>query len=69
MLADAVIQPGYVLLRSERAKGGNGRVYHIDFLATDTNGATCNGVVTVHVPPTHAGTSIDDGRLFDSFVP
>ncbi len=66
---DAVIQPGNVLLRGERDRNGNGRVYHIDFSATDSNGASCTGLVKVNVPLTRSGTSIDGGRLYNSLVP
>ncbi|MGD2177972.1 MAG: hypothetical protein PVG71_09140, partial [Anaerolineae bacterium] len=37
-------------VRAERDGGGNGRVYHIDFTATDGHGGTCSGAVLVGVP-------------------
>ncbi|ARN73537.1 putative Ig domain-containing protein [Oceanicoccus sagamiensis] len=56
-----------VKLRKERAGGGNGRVYHIDFLASDTaTGESCNGSVAVEVPHHKHGKAQDDGRLFSS---
>jgi len=37
-------------LRAERAGTLNGRVYHIDFTATDSRGEVCDGTVKVGVP-------------------
>jgi hypothetical protein len=37
-------------VRAERSGLGDGRVYHIDFTATDTQNQTCMGDVTVCVP-------------------
>jgi hypothetical protein len=51
---------------SERSGNLNGRVYHIDYIATDIHGAQCGGEVLVavdHSPPTDA---IDEGRLYPS---
>ena len=47
---------------------GNGRVYHIDFTATDGKGGTCAGEVLVCVPHDQGGrsTCIDGGPLYDS---
>jgi hypothetical protein len=47
---------------------GNGRVYHIDFTATDGKGGTCAGEVLVCVPHDQGGRSacIDGGPLYDS---
>jgi len=47
---------------------GDGRVYHIGFVATDTAGATCTGTVTVCVPHDQGQGSecVDGGALFDS---
>jgi hypothetical protein len=55
-------------VRAERVgDGGNGRVYHIFFTATDINGNSCNGEVLVGVPlDQESGPAIDDGALFDS---
>ena len=59
------------LVRSERdGPGKGGRVYHIAFTATDTNGNSCSSDVTVCVPHDqgHGGSCIDSGALFDSTV-
>src|SRR5262249_17397612 len=46
---DAVIQGQGVLLRAERVGTGNGRVYHVSFTGTDSNGGFCSGTVKVSV--------------------
>jgi hypothetical protein len=59
-------------LRAERSGTkkvpGNGRVYRIEFTATDGNGGECTGTVTVCVPhdqrPGHV--CVDDGTTVDS---
>jgi hypothetical protein len=59
------------MIRAERAGGiDDGRVYHIDFTATDQQGQTCMGDVTVCVPHDQGGdeTCVDHGPLFDSTV-
>ncbi len=58
------------LIRSERSGHGDGRVYHIDFTATDTNGNTCSSDVQVCVPHDqgHGAKCGDQGELFDSTV-
>ncbi|HMQ14923.1 MAG TPA: DUF5011 domain-containing protein [Phycisphaerae bacterium] len=69
---DAVIQGGTVLLRAERAGGGNGRVYRITFQATDGQGGTCTGSVTVRVPHDkgkNTPPAIDDGQVYNSLEP
>jgi hypothetical protein len=67
---DAVIQEGQVLLRAERAGGGNGRVYQVHFTAADGHGGTCAGTVSVCVPHERKpGTCIDDGPQYDSTQP
>jgi hypothetical protein len=55
-------------VRSERAGPGDGRVYHIEFTATDNHGAECSSSVTVCVPHDtgHGGGCVDQGPLFDS---
>lgn len=55
-------------VRAERVGGGNGRVYHIFFTATDGNGGSCSGEVLVGVPKSPNRTAVDDGALFDSTV-
>jgi Zn-dependent metalloprotease len=56
-------------VRAERIEGGNGRVYHITFMAANQSGGTCTGVVTVGVPATRDSTAVDDGALYDSTQP
>lgn len=53
-------------IRKQRAHEGNGRVYHIDFLASDKKGGQCSGTVKVSVPLSRDSQSVDDGRLFSS---
>jgi hypothetical protein len=69
---DAVLQEGgKVLLRAERAGAGNGRVYHVDFMADDGSGGQCAGEVKVCVPHDSRkdSTCIDDGKLYNSLQP
>jgi hypothetical protein len=56
-------------VRAERIQSGNGRVYHIGFMAVNAAGGTCTGVVTVGVPPGRNSTAVDDGPLYDSTQP
>jgi hypothetical protein len=53
-------------LRAERSGTGNGRVYTIAFIATDSKGASSTGSVKVAVPHNIKGAAIDDGAKFDS---
>jgi hypothetical protein len=55
-------------LRAERAGGGDGRVYHLTFTATDEDGGSCTGNVTVCVPHDQGGgrTCGDGGALYSS---
>lgn len=53
-------------VRSERSGNQNGRVYHIDFIATDSHGARCGGEVTVAVNHDKKSPAIDEGRLYQS---
>ena len=63
---DAFVNPdGTVLLRVERAGQGNGRVYHVHFIASDFEGSAA-GVVTVSVPHHKKDIAYDDGELYDS---
>jgi PKD repeat protein len=56
-------------LRAERAGGGDGRVYHVTFEATDGEGASCTATLTVCVPHDQSGgTCVDGGPLHDSTV-
>ncbi len=67
---DAVLHEGQVLLRAERAGGGNGRVYRVSFTADDGHGGTCAGTVTVCVPrERNPGACVDDGPEYDSTRP
>ena len=60
------------LLRAERSGTpkvpGDGRVYHVSFVADDGNGGECAGTITVCVPhdqrPGHV--CVDQGPLYDS---
>jgi len=65
---DAVIGHGDRFeLRAERDGRGNGRVYHVDFAASD-GVASCTGSVQVAVPASQGrgGDAVDDGPLFDA---
>ncbi len=66
---DAVINSdGTFLLRAERAGTGDGRVYHINFTASNAFGGSCSGLVTVCVPHDmgKGSTCVDEGSLYDS---
>lgn len=66
---DAVIQGDRVLLRAERAGGGNGRVYTISFLAVDEANNSCIGEVKVCVPHNKRSCGapcVDDGQIYNS---
>ena len=56
------------MVRVERDGGGDGRVYHISFTATDEAGNTCTGKVRVGVPTSRgfANIPVDNGPIFDS---
>lgn len=56
-------------VRAERVGSGNGRVYHISFVADDGFGVTCSGTVQVGVPKNANSTAVDDGPLYDSTQP
>jgi hypothetical protein len=55
-------------VRASRAGSGDGRVDHLTFTATDPQGASCTGAVTVCVPHDQGKRSTcgDGGRLVDS---
>ena len=63
---DGILSP--LQVRSERSGTGNGRVYHIYFTATNTQGSSCTGGVTVCVPHDQGQQSIciDEGALYNS---
>lgn len=49
-------------VRADRDGQGDGRVYHIEFQATDASGASCTGQVTVCVPHDKGkGSCVDSG--------
>jgi hypothetical protein len=55
-------------IRSERSGAGDGRVYAIQFNASDNKGGVCAGQVKVSVPHDNAGSAVDSGQLYDSTV-
>jgi hypothetical protein len=69
---DAVIQVGdpadTVLIRRERSKFGNGRVYEVSFTADD-GFESCTGAVQVSVLRGRKSDAVDDGQFFDSTQP
>jgi hypothetical protein len=63
---DALIQDGNaVLLRAERADPGSGRVYVVEFRASDGY-ESCTGSVTVTVPHSQNDAAVDDGQFEDA---
>jgi hypothetical protein len=58
-------------LRAQRNGEGDGRVYHVGFLADDGRGAQCRGTVTVCVPRDQGrgSTCVDEGPHVDSSGP
>jgi hypothetical protein len=63
-----VRKPHKVLLRAERSRKGDGRVYRITFTATDDRGATCTGIVKVSVPRHRRRAAVDSAPpSYDSF--
>jgi hypothetical protein len=66
--AAAGIGTAIALVRAERSGQGDGRTYHIAFVADDGEGGRCTGEVTVCVPHDqgHGGACGDQGPLFDS---
>lgn len=54
-----------VLLRAERSGNGNGRVYVINFGASD-GFESCTGTVSVSVPHSRKDTAVDDGQNYQS---
>lgn len=66
---DAVLG-NMTLLRAERSGNGNGRVYRINFIASDAQGKSCSGSVPVCVPKdARTTTCVDDGNFYDSTIP
>lgn len=69
---DAVIgDGGAVQVRAERSGRGDGRVYRIEFTATDGRGGACDGAVSVCVPHDQrpGATCFDDGQTVNSLGP
>ena len=66
---------GQASVRAERTGNpgvpGNGRVYAINFTATDGKGGQCSGTVNVCVPHDQGqgATCIDDGQRYNSLGP
>ena len=59
--------PNRVELRAERNPRGDGRVYRVAFRASDDQGGTCTGTVTVSVPRKKDVAAVDSAPpLFDS---
>ena len=57
-------------VRSERQGGGNGRVYGVSFIVTDSAGNTSEEVCSVSVPHDQSGSaSIDDGASAGFVMP
>ncbi len=54
------------LVRAERAGNRDGRVYHIVFHATDSEGAICSGQVAVSVPHSEDSEAVDSGYRYPS---
>ena len=55
-------------LRAQSDPHGNGRIYHVAYVAAAAGGASCTGTVVVGVPRASAGDTapIDDGSLYDA---
>ncbi|HXO19434.1 MAG TPA: choice-of-anchor Q domain-containing protein [Thermoanaerobaculia bacterium] len=56
-------------VRAERSCKGDGRVYHISFTATNGQGLSCMGAVTVGVARHKNVPPVDGGALYDSTKP
>jgi len=57
-----------VMVRAERERPGDGRVYHISFVANDGKGGTCSGSVAACVPIKKNGTCVDEGAVQQSDI-
>lgn len=64
---DAAVSGNDILLRAERAGSGNGRVYVVQFTATNADGAHCSGTVNVTVPHNKKDQAIQGPQLHNSF--
>jgi hypothetical protein len=64
---DAILSP--LQVRAERSGDHDGRVYHIEFRATDGHGGACTGQLLVCVPHDQSGPGsqcVDGGAVYDS---
>jgi len=59
-----------VMVRAERSGRGDGRVYHVSFMADDGQSGQCTGEVVVCVPHDQrpGAVCVDQGALYDSTV-
>jgi len=57
-------------VRAERVGGGNGRVYHITWEVTDSQGLSCQATTKVGVPHDQrpGSVAVDDGPIYNSTV-
>lgn len=55
-------------LLSDRSGNGDGRVYHVQFTATNDSGLSCQSEVKVTVPHDQGNPAVDEGASFDSTV-
>jgi flagellar hook capping protein FlgD len=58
-----------IYLRAEGTPSGNGRVYRIKFMATDSHGASSSGTVEVCVPLADGAPCSDNGQTVNSLLP
>jgi hypothetical protein len=65
-----IIDQDTVELRAERLGGGDGRVYHVGFTATDDGGEACSGQVKICVPHDqgHGMACVDQGPQQNSIT-
>lgn len=67
---DAVIlADGSAMVRADRSNSGNGRVYTIEFQASDGNGGVSPGVVKIPVPRDFNRAAVDEGPIYTSTQP
>jgi uncharacterized repeat protein (TIGR01451 family) len=57
-------------VRAERSGTGDGRVYHVNFSASDGAGGSCTGSATIGVPHDQgpSGGPVDGGALYNSLL-
>ena len=56
-----------MLLRAERAGTGDGRVYRIEFIASDDK-ESCTGAINVSVPHSRNSKAVDSGQSVNSLI-